>query len=112
MKRACLDCGRPTEGSRCQPCRGLREAARDAGRGTREQRGYGPEHAALRRKWAARIAANQSVPCARCGQPIVSGQLWQLDHDDHDRSQYLGPSHQSCNITAANRRRAENPAGF
>jgi hypothetical protein len=103
--KPCLDCGRPTEGSRCQSCNLTRTRQREAGRGTREQRGYGPAHHAERRRWAAKIAAREPVTCVRCGEPIVSGQLWQLDHTD-DRTGYLGPSHQSCNIAAGNRARS------
>lgn len=36
---------------------------------------------------------------------IVPGQKWHLDHADLDRSVYLGPAHQWCNVAAANRGR-------
>jgi hypothetical protein len=41
--------------------------------------------------------------------PIVPGQKWHLDHDDHDRTAYHGASHARCNVVAANRRRARPP---
>jgi len=38
-----------------------------------------------------------SATFARCDEPILSGELWDLDHDDSDPLQrrYLGPSHAS-----------------
>jgi hypothetical protein len=61
--------------------------------------GYGAAHKRLRRQWASRVAAG-GVDCARCGQPIVPGSPWDLDHSD-DRSSYLGASHRSCNRSVA-----------
>ena len=49
---------------------------RDRERGTREQRGYGPEFARQRRRYAARIAAGEAIPCWRCGQPVTTD-YWQ-----------------------------------
>ena len=68
------------------------------------QRGYGATHKQTRRMWQRMIEAGEAY-CARCSLPIVSGQPWDLDHSD-DRLGYLGPSHRSCNVGAANRRRA------
>jgi hypothetical protein len=36
---------------------------------------------------------------ARCHQPILPNEKWDLDHDDDDPAgrRYLGPSHRSCN---------------
>lgn len=59
------------------------------------------EHRRLRATWQRRIDTGQHVTCSRCGHPITRGMVWHLDHDDHDRSQYLGPSHATCNRRAA-----------
>lgn len=59
-------------------------------------RGYGSAHRRLRVQ-IARVVASGFARCARCGDPIVPGSLWDLDHDDRDRSAYLGPSHRACN---------------
>lgn len=72
-------------------------------------RGYGSAHQRLRERWAVRVAAG-GVCCARCGLGIAPGSEWHLDHDTHDRSRYLGPSHAYCNTTEpAKRRRRSAP---
>ena len=49
---------------------------RDRERGTAAERGYGPEFARQRRRYAARIAAGEVIPCWRCGQPVTTD-YWQ-----------------------------------
>jgi hypothetical protein len=44
------------------------------------------------------------VRCARCGELIKPGEKWHLDHDDFDRSRYLGASHARCNCATAKHR--------
>lgn len=65
--------------------------------------GYGLAHKKLRARLVPIVAAG-GVPCARCGKPIGAHQLWDLDHHDYDRRQYLGPSHRRCNRATATRR--------
>jgi hypothetical protein len=67
-------------------------------RGSRQARGYGPEHDRLRRRWRPKVEAGL-VDCARCKGRIWLGERWHLDHTD-DRSGYLGPSHERCNTSA------------
>lgn len=67
----------------------------EAKRGTREQRGYGSKHKAMRADWAKHVATGL-IPCAKCGNPIESGQAWDLGHADN-RSEYTGPEHAACN---------------
>jgi hypothetical protein len=59
----------------------------------------------VRKSWVKAVEAG-SVICARCGRLIQPGQAWDLDHDDLDRTQYLGPSHAKCNRGAPGRARA------
>ena len=99
-KRICSKpgCPNPAVTSRCQQ----HEREHDKARGTKAERGYGQAHINLRKQWAAKVATG-TVPCARCGEPIQPGTAWALDHDDHDRSRYLGPSHRHCNDSAGGR---------
>ena len=101
-KRPCPKDGCPTlinTGERYCPTH-QREA--DRARGTTTERGYGGTHKALRAHWQTLIT-RQPQPCTRCGQPITTRDTWHLDHDDHDRSKYRGPSHATCNTAAGGR---------
>lgn len=73
-------------------------------RGKTSQRGYGTEHQKIRKQWTP-LVARGGVDCARCGQPIIPGETWDLGHDDHDRSKYTGPEHPRCNRATAGRSR-------
>jgi hypothetical protein len=59
---------------------------------------YGEAHRKVRKRWAPKVRAGK-VRCARCGEPILPTEKWDLDHDDDDPSErrYLGPSHRRCN---------------
>src|ERR1700742_4760640 len=84
--------------STCLPPRRKRSpgASQTQTRGTTAERGYGPAHQALRRRWEPSVEAGK-VNCARCGKLIEPGTPWDLGHDDLDRSKYSGPEHASCN---------------
>jgi hypothetical protein len=62
-------------------------------------RGYGAEHQKRRKQAAALVAAGLAV-CWRCRRPIWPGMLWDLGHDDLDRSIYRGVEHRYCNRRA------------
>lgn len=66
-------------------------------RSTTEQ-GYGYPHQKERERIARRVERGTEA-CARCGNLIVPGTPWHLDHAD-DRGGYLGPSHARCNEIA------------
>ena len=72
LARPCLGCGVPVIGaSRCPSC--------TTPRASTKARGYGHAHQAKRAKL---LAAAYGQPCTRCGQPMLPGQLLDLDHDD------------------------------
>jgi hypothetical protein len=60
------------------------------------RRGYGHRHQQLRKRWVIRVARGD-VRCARCGELIDPNELWDLGHDDLDRTKYNGPEHRRCN---------------
>ena len=78
-------------------------------KGSTTARGYGTTHQ-KRRKAYARLVASRAAVCARCALPIRPDEPWDLDHDDADRTKYLGPSHRRCNRGAPARRGASEPA--
>lgn len=111
-------CGQPTPSRRhtyCTACGFNRKKARERRRererwGRRPsttEAGYGHEHQKLRKRWAPIVAAGR-VRCARCDEIIWPGTPWDLGHDDHDRSRYVGPEHRGCNRATAGRR-ADTP---
>jgi hypothetical protein len=53
---------------------------------------YGRRHQAKRRLVAGQVAAGKAV-CARCGNPILPGQKWDLGHDDLNPTRHSGPEH-------------------
>jgi hypothetical protein len=54
----------------------------------------------LRARWALAIGNGQLVPCARCGEPVLPGQKWDLGHADDNPWEYVGPEHSGCNRAA------------
>lgn len=90
-------CPALTTKGRCKPC----AIALDRQRGSRQERGYGPQHEKEREKWIP-LVAEGNVACARCGELITPGHAWHLDHNAR-RSGYLGPSHVRCNVRARTR---------
>ena len=82
-------------GKRCP----IHEAEHEGKRGTSTERGYGISHQRERAKWEARLRRGP-LPCARCGRLIFADDVWDLGHDDEDRSMYNGPECSSCNRSA------------
>lgn len=89
-------CPKLTTGGRCQP----HAAEQDRARGSRQQRGYGPDHDRLRAQLDPIVQAGQAI-CMRCTQPIPPGP-WDLGHTD-DRTTWTGPEHPKCNRAAGGR---------
>lgn len=105
--RPCLDCGRPTEGSRCPSCRGEQNRARDQRRGTTTARGYGAEHQAARAAWEPVVHAGgvlcRRYPTGLCVAPdpvIQPDEPWHLGHPDRHCAAPKAPEHALCNVGA------------
>ena len=98
--KVCIEAGCPTltERTRCTE----HERAKDRARGSAAERGYGPDHRALRSTWAP-LVATVNVKCWRCGDYIAADAPFDLGHDDADRGKYRGPEHVSCNRATSGR---------
>lgn len=59
---------------------------------TTAQRGYGSKHQRLRKQYESLVRSGRAT-CWRCGTPIAPDAKWDLGHNDHDRSRYMGPEH-------------------
>lgn len=105
-KRICAKVGCPhiATGSYCT----THQAEAERARGNSNQRGYGVEHQRTRTTLDIRVQAGL-VNCARCGQRIKPGEPWHLDHDDTDKTKYLGPSHARCNTSEGGRKAHSEP---
>ena len=80
-----------------------------AGPGWTTAHGYGATHQRLRRAWAPAVAAG-GVTCAKCGQPILRGQRWDLGHvPGSGKRLYAGPQHQRCNRDTGDERGPADP---
>jgi hypothetical protein len=66
-------------------------------------RGYGGRHQAIRAQLTPLVATGRAR-CARCGELIQPGELWDLGHVDGDRSRYAGAEHRRCNRATSGRR--------
>lgn len=69
---------------------------------------YGRAHRRLRQSWAPQVRTG-TVDCARCGEPILPGEAWDLGHADDGHS-YQGPEHAGRCNRAAGARNAGRPA--
>lgn len=99
-RKPCAESGCPTitDRTRCPQHR----RAQDKARGSREDRGYGKGHQAIRADYQVRMDAGHRYQCWRCGVPIDPSH-WHLGHDDHDRSRYRGPECVPCNTATKGR---------
>ena len=77
-----------------------------ASAGSTTARGYGPDHQKERARAKQAVDAGEAY-CWRCGGWIdptlrdkYGREMWDLGHDDHDRSVYRGPEHRRCNRRA------------
>jgi hypothetical protein len=88
MARPCSDCGRPVrkaEHAQCYVCRG---------RPGTDERGYGADHQAARRRALATMQDGDL--CCLCRRPMYRRQPLDLDHTPR-RDGYRGLAHARCN---------------
>lgn len=87
-------CPEVQDGPRC-PLH-LREM--EQARGSASVRGYDRAHQLERERLRPDVEAGLAN-CARCGEWIAPGELWDLGHTD-DRTAWSGPEHRRCNRAA------------
>ena len=63
-------------------------------------RPYRGAHDTIRARVGRAVGAG-GVACCRCGEPIVPGSPWHLDHLEGTVDQYRGAAHAFCNTSAA-----------
>jgi hypothetical protein len=74
--------------------------------------GYGHAHQQERKRLEPIVAKGQTV-CTRHGHPqfpdcpgiITAADVWELGHDDEDKTRYTGPEHRRCNRRAGGLKR-------
>lgn len=74
----------------------LHSHAYERQRGSAATRGYNAAHRRERRRWEQAMATGITPICAKCNQPVLPSQAWDLGHTD-DRKAWTGPEHRSCN---------------
>ena len=113
-ERICPVCGRhfyPRTGTHrfCSPV--CRERRKGEIRKLQPAR-YGFTHQRTRKLVALEVAAGQAR-CPRCGEMILPGEPFDLDHaDGAGNGSYLGASHRSCNRAAGNKREVREPFSY
>ena len=100
--RVCAEPGCPNLQAEARCVKHRRQRERE--RGTRQQRGYGPAHDALRASYQRRMDAGEVFTCWRCVTTRIDPTAWHLGHDDADRTRYMGPECVPCNTATSGRR--------
>jgi predicted nucleic acid-binding Zn ribbon protein len=97
--RICAGCGRTYPAQNMQQ-RFCSSRCRERTRVRMPTAKYGHRHQQLRKRLAPALAAG-GVRCARCGEPILPGEPWDLGHVDGSATRYSGPEHAyRCNRRA------------
>ena len=65
---------------------------------------YAQAHRA-KRKALSPVVSTGLAKCARCHEPILPGEPWDLGHVDGDGLRYAGPEHRRCNRATARHRK-------
>ena len=104
LPRPCLDCGKPSSGSRCAPCNTKRNAGKEATRNPNRKALYDNDY-----RKAAKLVRDTATVCWVCGEGPRPTDPWQADHvRGGDPSSPLLPAHRSCNARRANRKRSND----
>lgn len=97
--RPCLQCGTPTQRTRCPACEAQRQSQRNASRTY-----YRGDYQARAKQVRDQANAEPNTRCWRCGQPARPGDPWQAGHlIDSDPNSGLAPEHARCNAQAGAR---------
>lgn len=99
---SCNNVFTPRQAAHYYCCRRCSNRGSDHSRLCSTERGYGTQHNRAREQAHRDFIDGQ--PCARCGDPLHTGDAMDLDHTD-DRTGYLGLSHAACNRSASSKPR-------
>jgi len=107
--KPCLTCGKPTPGRRCPVHESQRNRARDAARGSRDDRGLGWDYRHERDRLVAQAGLTN---CPRCDRPITKANPITAEHGRaraHGGETITGLICQICNSSlGAQVRRSES----
>lgn len=65
---------------------------------------YCTHHQQMRVQWEAAVRTGKAE-CWRCGKALAPTELFDLGHDDDDRTRYRGPECRPCNRSTSTRRK-------
>lgn len=112
LRKPCIDCGTPTDGTRCPTHQEIWGRDKDARQtAQRKARGGRPQYAGTWARQSRAVRANATV-CWLCGNGPRPDDPWQADHL-YPAAMTGGapgpalPAHRSCNVARSNRARAK-----
>ena len=113
MKQPCIDCGRPSDATRCTQCGDRFTQGRYRAQGAaRKQAGGRPQYGGQWSRVSKAVRATATV-CWICGERERTNDPWQADHVLPARTHGgIGPvraAHRSCNIARSNKTRGAHP---
>jgi hypothetical protein len=113
MLKPCLDCGTPADSTRCHRCGDTFNRTRNRQQTLRRQTNGARPYDTGTYRTVAKLVRATATRCHICGNGPRTNDPWQADHltpvFQGGGAGPLAPAHRSCNISRANKLRANNP---